>query len=178
MHILSPETDNCPSWISGRERMTVENISWSISTKEYCRPPRGLNPRPPGLQSDGASNWATEAGTLFSYSAHSTENIHLKRHIPIGRVKIFFQPKHIDIFFISPQKHMLWYSLELPRWGNSNEYHNICLHGYLLLRKHAYSNTMLPPKTENFQIKNWYFSYFCSKHRLCVLIGTASVRQF
>ena len=49
MHILSPETDNCPSWISGRERMTVENISWSISTKECCRPRRGLNPRPPGL---------------------------------------------------------------------------------------------------------------------------------
>ena len=28
VHVLSPETDNCPSWISGRERMTVENISW------------------------------------------------------------------------------------------------------------------------------------------------------
>ena len=52
VHILSPETDNCPSWISGRERMTVENISWSISTKECCRPWRGSNPRPPGLQSD------------------------------------------------------------------------------------------------------------------------------
>ena len=26
VHILSPETDNCPSWISGREGMTVENI--------------------------------------------------------------------------------------------------------------------------------------------------------
>ena len=38
VHILSPETDNCPSWISVRERMTVENISWSISTKECCRP--------------------------------------------------------------------------------------------------------------------------------------------
>ena len=63
MHILSPETDNCPSWISGRERMTIENISWSISMKECCRPRQGLNPRPPGLQSDGASNWATEAGT-------------------------------------------------------------------------------------------------------------------
>ena len=62
MHILSPETDNCPSWISGRERMTGENISWSISTKECCRPQRGLIPRPPGLQSDGASNWATRAG--------------------------------------------------------------------------------------------------------------------
>ena len=41
--------------------MTVENISWSISTKECGRPRRGLNPQPPGLQSDGASNWATEA---------------------------------------------------------------------------------------------------------------------
>ena len=61
MHSLSPETDNCPSWISGRERMTVENISWSISTKNCCRPLQGLNPQPPGLQSDGASNWATEA---------------------------------------------------------------------------------------------------------------------
>ena len=45
--------------------MTVENISWSISTKECCQPRRGLNPRPPGLQSDGASNWATEAGIFF-----------------------------------------------------------------------------------------------------------------
>ena len=27
VHILSPETDNCPSLISGRERITVENIS-------------------------------------------------------------------------------------------------------------------------------------------------------
>ena len=62
MHILSPETDNCPSWISGREGLTVENISWSLSTKECCRPRRGLNPRPPDLQSDGAANWATEAG--------------------------------------------------------------------------------------------------------------------
>ena len=32
-----PETDNCPSWISRRERMTVENISWSISMKKCCR---------------------------------------------------------------------------------------------------------------------------------------------
>ena len=63
VHIPSLETDNCPSWISGRERMTVENISWSTSTKECCRPRQGLNPRPPGLQSDGASNWATEAGS-------------------------------------------------------------------------------------------------------------------
>ena len=37
VHILLPETDNCPSWISGRKGMTVENISWSISMKEWER---------------------------------------------------------------------------------------------------------------------------------------------
>ena len=71
VHILSPETNNSSSLISGRERMTVENISWSISTKECCRPRRGLNPRPPGLQSDGASNWITEAGFYFEISGYS-----------------------------------------------------------------------------------------------------------
>ena len=53
VHIPLSETDNCPSWIRGRERTTVEkNISWSISIKECCQPRRGSNPRPPGLQSD------------------------------------------------------------------------------------------------------------------------------
>ena len=36
MYIISPETDNCPSWDSGRERLTAENIWWSFSTKECC----------------------------------------------------------------------------------------------------------------------------------------------
>ena len=34
VHILSPVTDNCPSWISGRERMAVETFSWPISTHQ------------------------------------------------------------------------------------------------------------------------------------------------
>ena len=29
--------------------------------KECCRPRQGLNTQPPGLQSDGAYNWATKA---------------------------------------------------------------------------------------------------------------------
>ena len=73
MHIPSPETDNCPSWISGRERLTTENISWSISTKECCRPRRGLNPRPPGLQSDDASNWVIEAGNHWLIDISETK---------------------------------------------------------------------------------------------------------
>ena len=39
MHILSPETGKCPSWISGfRKWMTVENISRSISRKVVVDP--------------------------------------------------------------------------------------------------------------------------------------------
>ena len=69
VHILLPETNNCPSWISGRERMTIENISWSVSTKECCQSRRGLNPRP-GLQSDSASNWAWSGGAKLLCILH------------------------------------------------------------------------------------------------------------
>ena len=84
VHILSPETDNCLFWNSGRERMTIENIWRSISTKECCRPRHGLNPRPPGLQSDGASNWATEAGSPTVCSIWST-SILFASHIAVFR---------------------------------------------------------------------------------------------
>ena len=46
VHIHVPETDNCPSWISRRERMTIENISWSISMKECCQTRLGSNSWP------------------------------------------------------------------------------------------------------------------------------------
>ena len=52
VHILFPETDSCLSWISGRERMTVGNISWSISMKECCRTLWKSNPQHPDHQSD------------------------------------------------------------------------------------------------------------------------------
>ena len=102
-------------------------------------------------------------------------------------------------FLISLRRRILW--VLIRRRSASNEYHNISfllrtkkninkntLSGALvfrrrshILRKHGYSNTMniLPPNDENFQIKKfWYFSYFCSKHRLRVLVRTASMRWF
>ena len=33
-----------------------------------------------------------------------------------------FLPKSIDIFLISQRKNMLWYSVEVPHRGTSNEY--------------------------------------------------------
>ena len=37
VHILSPVTDNCSSWISGRGRMAVEMFSWPSLHERMCR---------------------------------------------------------------------------------------------------------------------------------------------
>ena len=134
MHILSPETDNCPSWIIGRERMIVENISWSISAKECCRPRRGLNPRPPGLQSDGASNWATEASWPKcnrwgmdiwlnrqgekSTSLPHTHNLQGHEVLNLKVLNHNFSRRHLDFFFCLQRKIRLvyWYRNNLKYW--------------------------------------------------------------
>ena len=110
VHILSPETDNSPSWISGRERMTVENISCSISTKECCRPRRGWNPRPPGLQSDGASSWATEADNIDNDSYN--DNLTVTTFTNYARV----------LYLILYRNICFGYLLEWPQWGDSDKY--------------------------------------------------------
>ena len=46
-------------------------------------------------------------------------------------------------------------------------------------RLFKYIENFTTKKPERFQIKKlWYFSYFCSKHRLWVLVRTASARRF
>ena len=84
MHILSPETDNYPSWINGRERITVGNISYSITTKECCQPQRGLNPRPSGLQSDGDPTEPPRPATLAKsvWTGNGTPWNHFCGHSP------------------------------------------------------------------------------------------------
>ena len=55
-----------------------------------------------------------------------------------------------------------------------------------LIRQRIITKTRLFKYIENFTSKNWnfsgkklwYFSYFCSKHRLWVLVRTASARRF
>ena len=50
VHILSPQSDNWSTWISGRERMTVEkNFSWSVHEK-MLQHTAGINLRPPDHQ--------------------------------------------------------------------------------------------------------------------------------
>ena len=88
-----------------------------------------------------------------------------------------------DIFHISAQNVDCGYLLEPPRWDGSNKYSQS-----LLLSRNKKNNVYpcKPQYIENFTSKNWkfsdnklwYFSYFCSKHRLWVLVRTASMRRF
>ena len=56
-------------------------------------------------------NWAITITRLFKSIEHfTTKNWN------------FSDKKNSDIFPISSQKHRLWYCLEPPRWGGSNEY--------------------------------------------------------
>ena len=41
---------------------------------------------------------------------------------PLLQIRRFFQPNNTDTFLISPWKHMVWFSLEAPPWGTSNDY--------------------------------------------------------
>ena len=83
--------------------MTVENISRSISTKECCRPRRGLNLRPPGLQSDGASNWATEAadpvGDLEFNCTVETIKVHYQPTLFLCRLFLYVVNQYLCAFF-------------------------------------------------------------------------------
>ena len=45
------------------------------------------------------------------------------------QLRRFFQSKSIDIYLISPRKHMLWVLIRRPWQDASNECHNICFHG-------------------------------------------------
>ena len=58
-----------------------------------------------------------------------------------------FQIKNSDIFHISAQKHRLWYSLEPPRRGGSNEYPQ-----YMFLSRNK-KNNVYPLKPQFYYIK-------------------------
>ena len=108
VHILSPETDNCPSWISGRERITVENISWSISTKECCRPRRGWtrdllvqsDVHPAATEAGWETNWS--GSTLFAKTRHVVFSKRRIKRIKLSFFLFFFRLRN-DIYSTDPE---------------------------------------------------------------------------
>ena len=65
VHILSPGNWQLPFLNQRKGENDRRNISRSIFTEECCRPRRGLKPRPPGLQSVGASEQPRSAIRKF-----------------------------------------------------------------------------------------------------------------
>ena len=123
--ILLPETDNCPSWLSWRERMTVKNISWSISMTKCCLTQKGSNSWPPD-HIRCASDWAAKASMKMITKTHThthTHTTHTHTHTHTNTyLRHFLQQKNIGCFLISA-KNICWgYSLEVPQQGASNEY--------------------------------------------------------
>ena len=99
---------------------------------------------------------------------------------------LYFSPQHIEFWHLIDnilQKN-IWVAISqtVPSDMCTN---NLCSQIRIFtghtLGKHIYSNTcilkILPPKTVSFQIKCWYFSYFCSKHRFWVFVRTTSVSR-
>ena len=127
--------------------MTVENISWSISTKECCRPRRVVNPRPPDLQSDGASNWATEAGLL---AINDAQGLSVKSKT--GMANIVDHDGTVTCMSSLIQIHTIYKWCLFPSTGKKSLIwmsHNMWkpYDVSFQLRKHAYSNpghTLLP----------------------------------
>ena len=62
-----------------------------------------------------------------------------------SRYDTFFKINSNDIFLISPQKHMLWDSLEAPRRGASNEYPQ-----HMFLRRNKKNIRWLTPLIWNY----------------------------
>ena len=127
MHILSPETDNCPSWINGRERMTVENISWSISTKECCRPRQGwTRDRLVSSWMRHSVDWAVKPQHKQNLLIEWTYFSHTYTNISLGGEQCWLDFGDIDPIFkvtggLRLLEHGLSASYLLKEWINFNQ---------------------------------------------------------
>ena len=69
VHILSPVTDNCSSWISGRGRIAVEIFSWPSLHERMCRT-WGSSSRPLAYQADMLPNELPRPAMRLWYLSH------------------------------------------------------------------------------------------------------------
>ena len=62
---------------------------------------------------------------LYIHKHYENTPIQMYRKFHIQKLKIF-RLKNSDIFYISAENIACGYTLEPPRRGGSNEYHNVC----------------------------------------------------
>ena len=133
--------------------------------------------------------------TLSALQEKRWKNLFPKGNVPMGTKFFSYRP---DPFPVGRQNHLwqryIWKAFssniqtsQKPR--NNDTYYNerqIVQSQITVPHGTHYENMPIQiywkfqhQTNENFQIKKfWYFSYFCSKHRLWVLVRTASMRRF
>ena len=92
MHTLWLVTDNNPSWISGRRRMTVEVISWSISKKVWGR--AGIELATPGSAVRLATDCATGPGIWLICDLPFPVSYCTVRQRSLGLTRLIRQQRH------------------------------------------------------------------------------------
>ena len=146
--------------------MTIENISWSISTKECCQPRRGSNPRPSGLQSDAhpteppgpANHWSGQ-------QQHLLQRLQVLGAQEMQWAQALEKSPWLQMYTVSGNFMPLgWQTTEgspgrtWQAWGGS----------FLLLpRRHALSSRWL-----------WTFNHNTCENRLEEVIGSATSSLF
>ena len=161
MHILSPETCNWPSWIKGREWMTVENISWQISTKTRCRIGVGWGGRTRNLLITSRTPLRSASTLLHWLILYILAYPEVQRMVQLEIDNLVGEERKVVLNDRSKLHYTPVIILEVMRvnniaplaWPHSTTI-DIKMNGYETdtLRKHAYSNILkiLPPKTESF----------------------------
>ena len=112
MHILSPVTDNCSSWISGRGRMAVEMFSWPNLHERMCRT-WGSNSGPLACQANSLPIelprlmfWYVTIWQQFAIFHLLTEKIsciknEFIRSYPLLKIPTFADPAHVsDVMYV------------------------------------------------------------------------------
>ena len=148
--MLLPETDYYPSWISGREKMTIENISWSISMKECCRPGRGQTPN------------------LLITSQTDIQLSHQGWHLFLFWFKNKYS-KELGVQIFQP-----W--LFCSFWSRSTLFHEACLShciGISKLRKHCLN--FVGSKHLSWKIITCSFQAILLQRNLCFLLITTNL---
>ena len=115
MHSLSPETDNCPSWIRRRER--PYKIFHDQSQWKNVHEPAWVKPGTSWSPIGWASNWPTKASLKDKYMVHN-EPFYLDLS------KLLSVPNFVTIQFLPFCFWILSYmrsQLQI-RWNHSNEY--------------------------------------------------------
>ena len=127
MNILSPVTDNCSSWISGRGRMTVEMFSWPSLHERMCQT-WGSNSGPLACKANSLpirskfikkvrkqSYWRSTASTEWQIRTQLSESFKGKWDQCTLKDLLMIDGQHMSTRYLSRQTYFSWQIVLFPK---------------------------------------------------------------